>query len=180
MADERVPVTERTEALETVDREQVTVVTLPDVPFEPSAALQQAITKGAVTTKYRTVEFKVRKDGKLEKIFRQTYTSCAASNREGAIALPGIDGDDTVLWEFVSGRADQTVYQPVYVALKSEAEGPQRKITTTAKKLVDLGLFKSIQDAINDLCAKMEIPSFTFEEKAPKPSADDDNDSDNE
>jgi hypothetical protein len=52
----------------------VEVFTLPEVAFEPSEALKAAISNGSVKTAIRTVEFPVKKDGKVTQLYRQNYT----------------------------------------------------------------------------------------------------------
>lgn len=114
----------------------VEVETLDAVAFTPSEALAAAINSGAVTTSSRTVEFQVKdKEGNVSKVFRQAYTQCEAKNRAGAVALPGVDGDESKIWEFVSSRADATQYQPVYVRLRSAGEGPEKAVERINKLL---------------------------------------------
>ncbi len=121
----------QTDDYETVD---VEVETFESVPFEPSAALQSAISAGHVTTKTRTVEVKAKdKNGNIVKVYRQSYTQCSAKNEQGALALPGIDGDSDKVWDFVSARADGNSFQGVYVRLRNAAAGPEKAIAKMAK-----------------------------------------------
>jgi len=117
----------------------VEVETFDAVAFSPSDALAAAIQSGDVSTGNRTVEFQVKdKAGNVTKVFRQAYTQCEAKSRKGAIALPGIDGDEAKLWAFASSRADATVYQPVYVSLRNAGEGPEKAVERINKLLGNL------------------------------------------
>lgn len=121
---------------------EVEVETFEPVAFEPSAPLAAAISAGHVTTKAKVVEVKAKdKDGKVTKIFRQSYTQCSAVNEQGALALPGIDGDESKIWDFVSSKADGNSFQGVYVRLRNAAQGPEKAIAKMAK------LFEGLSDS---------------------------------
>jgi hypothetical protein len=102
----------------------VEVFTAPEVPFAPSDALSAAISAGGVSTSKRTVSFDVKEKDVIVKQYRQTYTKCVATSKSGALALPGVNGDESRIWDFVSQRADAVDYQPVYVALRNAGQGP--------------------------------------------------------
>ena len=113
---------------------EIEIETFDPVKFEPSPALAAAITAGHVSTEVRVVEVKAKdKDGKVTKIYRQSYTQCAAKNEQGALALPGVDGDADKIWDFVSARADGNSFQGVYVRLRNAAAGPEKAIAKMAK-----------------------------------------------
>lgn len=121
------------------DTTNAEVEVLDPVEFKPSEALQQAIKDGNVTTKVREVSVS-QKDpaGNVIKVFRQSYTQCTAKNEIGALALPGIDGDEEKIWDFVSTRADNNVFQNVYVRLRNMAAGPEKALAKIEKLLKDL------------------------------------------
>ena len=113
---------------------EVDVETLDAVTFEPSEALKAAITEGSVKTSQRVVEvFAKNKAGDVTRVYRQSYTKCTAENEAGALALPGVDGDEAKIWDFVSARADSNVYQPIYVRLRNAAQGPEKAVARMAK-----------------------------------------------
>lgn len=121
------------------DSASAEVEVLDAVPFSPSAALAAAIKEGNVTTKTREVEVKAKdKDGNVTKVYRQSYTQCIAKNEVGALALPGIDGDEEKIWDFVSSKADANSFQNVYVKLRNLAAGPEKIVNKIAKLLADL------------------------------------------
>jgi hypothetical protein len=107
-----------------VTHANVEVFTAPAAAFEPSEALSAAIAAGSVSTSVRTVEVPVKDGDKVTKVYRQDYTRCTAKSKSGALALPGVNGDESRIWDFVSQRSDAVDYQPVYVALKNIAAGP--------------------------------------------------------
>ena len=116
----------------------VEVFTAPEVEFAPSEALKAAIASGGVSTSKRTVEFPVREKDSIVKLYRQTYTRCSATSKSGALALPGVNGDEAKIWDYVSQRADATDYQPVYVSLKSAAQGPKAAVEKFSKLTANL------------------------------------------
>lgn len=117
----------------------VEVETFEAEPFNPSDPLKAAIVNGDVVTDSRIVEFVVKsKDGKIERVFRQSYTRCTAKNLKGSLVLPGVNGDESKIYEFVSARADATAYQPVYVRLRNAGEGPEKAIEKIKKALAGL------------------------------------------
>ena len=121
------------------DTVEVEVDTLDAETFTPSAALKAAIDAGHVTTKTRTVEVKAKdKAGNVTKVYRQAYTQCFATNEQGALALPGVDGDESKIWDFVSARADANVYQPIYVKLRNAAAGPEKAVAKISKLFAGL------------------------------------------
>lgn len=128
------------------------------IGLKPSAPLQAAIDAGHVLkgvykrvkkmvdgketfelkkeSDTKTVEIRVEdKDGNLVKIFRQDFTPLLAINRQGAIVLPGIDGDETELWDMVSASANQGVFSGVYVDMKNASSGPEKAIKRLQKIL---------------------------------------------
>jgi len=121
------------------DTSNAEVEVLEAVEFKPSAALAEAIKEGNVTTKIREVSVSQKdKDGNTVKIFRQSYTQCTAKNEIGALALPGVDGEEDKIWDFVSTRADNNVFQNVYVRLRNMAAGPEKALAKIEKLLKDL------------------------------------------
>ena len=146
-----MPIT--TEKIQTDDDEtiEVEVETFDPVAFEPSAALQAAISAGHVKTETRVVEVKAKdKAGNVTKVYRQSYTQCTAKNESGALALPGVDGDEEKIWNFVSARADSNVYQPIYVRLRNASQGPEKVVAKMAK------LFEGLSEA-QKLAAKQAL-----------------------
>ena len=121
------------------DSSSAEVEVLDPVTFAPNAALAAAIKNGDVTTKTREVEVKAKdKDGNVTKVYRQSYTQCVAKNETGALALPGVDGDEEKIWDFVSSKADANSFQNVYVKLRNLAAGPEKIVNKIAKLLADL------------------------------------------
>ena len=121
---------------------ELEVETFDPVPFEPSDTLKAAIAAGHVSTKVRTVEVRAKdKDGNPVKVYRGTYTQCTAKNEQGALALPGIEGDEEKIWDFVSSRADAGTFQNLYVKLRNAAAGPEKAIAKMAK------LFEGLSDS---------------------------------
>jgi len=121
------------------DTSNAEVEVLDSVAFTPSEALAQAIKEGNVTTNVREVSVSQKdKDGNVVKIYRQSYTQCVAKNEVGALALPGIDGDEEKIWDFVSTRADGNAFQNVYVRLRNMAAGPDKQIAKILKIMENL------------------------------------------
>ena len=116
----------------------VEVFTAPDVEFSPSDALKAAISSGAVSTSKRVVSYDVKNGDQIVKQYRQTYTKCAANSKSGALALPGINGDESRIWDFVSQRADAVDYQPVYVTLRNAGQGPAAAVKKFEKLTANL------------------------------------------
>ena len=131
--------------------ENVEVETLDPVPFSPSDALAAAIQAGDVDTSLSLVEVKAKdKSGKITKVWRQSFTACAAKNKKGALALPLVNGDESLIYTLASeasnqrgsvGQSDKDGnklvlgFQDIYVKLRNMSEGPEKAIAKIRKAL---------------------------------------------
>ena len=127
-------------------------VTLDPVPFNATTVfgdrnenkdqlfknLESAISAGNVTKKTVTVEFAVKKDGTVSKVFQRNVTQAYATNMNGALALPNIAGDQKAVWEALSEYGFRNTKQNVYVSLKNAAAGPEKAIEKAMKALSGL------------------------------------------
>ena len=140
------------EDVEDTDTTDSPTVTLDPVPFNASSVfgdrnenkdtlfknLESAITSGNVAKKTVTVEFAVKKDGSVSKVFQRNVTQAVAKNMNGALALPNIAGDQNAIWEALSEYGFRNTKQNVYVSLKNAAAGPEKAIEKAMKALSGL------------------------------------------
>jgi hypothetical protein len=115
------------------------------VPFVPSNALSAAISAGNAVKSDKVVEFWINHPGdskyddeKPTRLFTQRFTEVKAKNLAGAIALPGVDGDESKVWDAVSQTSNRNAFQGVYVDMKNAAEGPEKAIEKVQKLLKGL------------------------------------------
>ena len=140
------------EDVEAAEETDSPTVTLDPVPFNATTVfgdrnenkdtlfknLESSIASGNARKETVTVEFAVKKDGTVSKVFQRNVTRVVAKNMNGALALPNIAGDEKEIWEALSEYGFRNTKQNVYVSLKNAAAGPEKAIEKAMKALSGL------------------------------------------